>query len=86
MPEPTAVSAAEKRLERAHADKEPPTPGEIHDERRATSDALARLIADHPAINMSPAEVLSACDHELDGLRDSAADLYPDRFGGEAGA
>ena len=80
---PSAKSAAERRLERAHADPEDRvTVEDVHEAEIEASDALAQLIADHPHIEMSAREVLRVCEYRHDELRESVAELYPDRFGG----
>jgi len=87
MPTPNAKSGAEYRLERIHdEDKGMPTAEEQIDADVRASEALARLLSDHPHISMSKREVLEACDYEFGALRDNAAELFPDKFGGEAGA
>ena len=87
MPEPSARSAAERRLDRVHSDDDAPTtPEDVHDEQVALERDLSMLIASHPRIGMSDSEVLEAAEYDLEELRAFAAHLYPSRFGGEAGA
>jgi hypothetical protein len=82
MPEPSARSAAERRLERARSDDDAPaTPEDVHDAQVALERDLSVLIASHPRIGMSDSEVLEAAQYDLDELRAFAAHLYP-RFGG----
>jgi hypothetical protein len=81
MPEPSARSAAERRLERAHSDGDPATVEDVYDEQAALERELSMLIASHPKIGMSDSEVLEAAEYDLEELRAFAADLYP-QFGG----
>jgi hypothetical protein len=81
MPEPSAKSAAERRLERAHSDDDPATVEDVRDEQVALERDLSMLIASHPKIDMSDSEVLEAAQYDLDELRSFAAHLYP-QFGG----
>ena len=85
MPTPNAKSGAEYRLERIHSDdKDIPTAEERHDMTIKSSEALAGLIAHHPHMGMSKAEVLEAAEYRYEELRGFAAELFPDRFGGDA--
>lgn len=87
MREFTAKSYAERRLERAHADEEDRlTPEDVLEENVETSELLAQLLADHPHMSFTRVEILKMCDYRHDELRRSAAELYPEHFGGEAGA
>jgi hypothetical protein len=87
MPEPSAKSAAERRLERVHSDDDDPaTPEDVHEAQVNLERDLSALIASHPSISMSDREVLEAAEYDLNALRAFAADLFPSRFGGEAGA
>jgi hypothetical protein len=79
--DPTPRSAAEQHLDRARDDGDPVTETDVREQEAATEHALASLIADHPSISMSAGNVLAHCD-SIEELRESAADLYPDRFGG----
>lgn len=85
MPAPNPRSPSLDRLDAVHADDEDPVTAEDVTEKRIEADRdLARLIADHPHISMSAADVLAAADYDHGELRKSAAGLYPARFGGEA--
>lgn len=69
-------------LDRAH-DEDAPSVADVRDEQLALERDLARLAADHPAITLSSGEVLEAAEYDLDELRATVQDLYPERFGGE---
>lgn len=61
---------------------ETPSPADVREQEVQTERALAGLISDHPHISMNRAEVLDAAEYDHDSLRETAADLYPERFGG----
>ena len=76
---PTARSAAERQLDRIHSDDDEPISAEdVTTERIETERALAMLIADHPSISMAVGDVLELCEYDLQELRTSASELYPD--------
>lgn len=74
----SARSPSERQLDRIHDSDESAITGEdVTEQRIAVERALARLIADHPSISMSSAEVLECSEYDLDELRASAAELFP---------
>ena len=76
---PTARSPAERQLDRIHSDEDEPISAEVVTaERIETERALAMLIADHPSISMAVGDVLELCEYDLQELRTSASELYPD--------
>ena len=76
MPEPSAKSAAERRLESVHSDDDAPaTPEDVHDAQVALERDLSTLIASHPRIGMSDSEVLEAALHDRFGQHPHVGDI-----------
>jgi hypothetical protein len=82
VPEPSARSAAERRLEQIHDSEDGPvTPADVRENELELERAYAGALADHPLLSFTEAEVLEICGYDIDELRAAAAEFYPEQLG-----
>ena len=74
----SARSPSERQLDRIHSDDdEPLTREDVIEKEMQIERDLAGLIAAHPSISMSTAEILECCEYDREQLQQTAEDMIP---------